>query len=342
MSSISGMPVRSVRVRTPSATWASTTPGNHSRMRSGAARTPQTSSALRWMRAWLRSVAIHVPFRVTAMRSPRVSRRRIAFPAVPLPPSIRARARELATTAVHRSWLLAKRHGLVTPRHPLSGQFRSMGEGSWIAFPPGDYVNAHAVSIGRNCVLGADVTLAVGMPTEVYPADCEPVIEFGDRTTVGKSCWFVAREKIVLEEDVTLAPNVYITDHNHTYADPWLPVGQQILQCEPVRVGAGTWIGTNVVVLPGRRHRPQLRHRRRHRGARHHPRPLGGGRRAGQGRAELDRGRRLAAPDGQAGRGAPGLARRRAPADRRPPTRPTGLRRRLTSTRTRAAGLSRR
>ena len=185
------------------------------------------------------------------MRSPRVSRRGIAFPAVPLPPSIRARARDLATTAVHRSWLLAKRHGLVTPRHPLSRQYRSMGEGSWVAFPPGDYVNAHAVSIGRNCVLGADVTLAVGMPTEVYAADCDPVIEFGDRTTVGKSCWFVAREKIVLEEDVTLAPNVYITDHNHTYADPWLPVGQQILQCEPVRVGAGTWIGTNVVVLPG-------------------------------------------------------------------------------------------
>ena len=185
------------------------------------------------------------------MWNPRLSPWRIAFLAVPLPLSIRVRARELATTIVHHGWRFAKRHGLVTTGHPLTRQFASMGEGSWIAFPPGDYVNPHAVRIGRNCVLGADVTLAVGMPTEVFPPDCEPVIEFGDRTTIGKNCWFVARERIVLEHDVTLAPNVYITDHNHTYADPWLPVGQQILQCQPVRIGSGTWIGTNVVVLPG-------------------------------------------------------------------------------------------
>ena len=95
------------------------------------------------------------------------------------------------------------------------------------AFEPGDPLE-----------LPTAVTLAVGMPTEVYEPGCEAVIEFGDRTTVGKGCWFVARLKVVLEEDVTLAPNVYITDHNHTYADPWLPVGQQILQCDPVRVGA--------------------------------------------------------------------------------------------------------
>jgi acetyltransferase-like isoleucine patch superfamily enzyme len=89
------------------------------------------------------------------------------------------------------------------------------------------------------------------MPTETYPPDSPPVIEIGDRTTVGKDCWFVARHSIVLEADVTIAPNVYFTDHNHTYADPWLPVGKQVLQGFSVRVGSGTWIGTNVVVLPG-------------------------------------------------------------------------------------------
>lgn len=126
-----------------------------------------------------------------------------------------------------------------------------MGAGSYVAFPPGDCTNAHAIHIGENCFIGAGVTLAVGMPTEVYPADCEPVIEIGDRTTVGKDCWFVARHSIVLDADVTIAPNVYFTDHNHTYADRWLPVGQQILQGDPVRVGSGTWIATNAVILPG-------------------------------------------------------------------------------------------
>ena len=170
---------------------------------------------------------------------------------MPLPPALRARAETLATSAINRSWLLAKRYGMVRPWHPLARRFGAMGEGSWVSFPPGDHVNVHAVRIGRECVIGPQVTLAIGMPGEVYPPDCPPVVEIGDRTTVGKGCWFVARERIVLEEDVTLAPNIYFTDHNHTYADPWLPVGQQVLQVDPVRIGAGTWIGTNVVVLPG-------------------------------------------------------------------------------------------
>ncbi len=170
---------------------------------------------------------------------------------MPVRSTIRTEARRLAATTANRAWAWAKRHGVVDATHPLAAELGAMGEGSYIAFPPGDRCNPHAVHIGRECVLGADVTLAVGMPTEVYPPDCPPVIEIGDRTTVGKGCWFVARERLVLEHDVTLAPNVYITDHNHTYADPWLPVGKQILQCDPVRVGSGTWIGTNVVVLPG-------------------------------------------------------------------------------------------
>jgi len=157
----------------------------------------------------------------------------------------------VATSVAQAGWVLATRFGAVTPRHPLARRFGSMGPQSRVAFPPGDYVNVHAVHLGAEVFLGADVTLAVGMPAEVLPPDCDPVITFGDRTTVGKGCWFVARERVVLEEDVTLAPNVYVTDQNHTYADPWLPVGKQVLQCQPVRIGAGTWVGTNVVVLPG-------------------------------------------------------------------------------------------
>ena len=141
--------------------------------------------------------------------------------------------------------------GAINAEHSLARRYGSMGRGSYIAFPQGDLINPHTIHIGENCFIGAGVTLAAGMPTEVFPADHPAVIEIGDRTTVGKDCWFIARDSVVLEEDVTIAPNVYFTDHNHTYADPWLPVGQQILQCFPVRVGAGTWIGTNVVVLPG-------------------------------------------------------------------------------------------
>ena len=133
----------------------------------------------------------------------------------------------------------------------MARRFGSLGAGSWLAFPPGDHLNPHAVHIGADCYVGEGVTLAVGLPIEVFPPDCEPVIVIGDRTIIGKGSFVVARERVEIEADVTLAPNVYITDHSHTYADPWLPVGQQLPHCEPVRVGAGTWIATNVVVLPG-------------------------------------------------------------------------------------------
>ena len=167
--------------------------------------------------------------------------------------ALRASWRRAAGTVVDRAWEAIRRAGAIDAASPRARRYGAFGAGSYLAFPRGDCTNAHAIRIGSGCFIGAGTTLAVGMPTEIYPADCDPVIEIGDRTTVGKDCWFVARHSIVLEHDVTVAPNVYFTDHNHTYADPWLPVGQQVLQGDEVRVGAGTWIATNAVILPGAR-----------------------------------------------------------------------------------------
>jgi len=44
---------------------------------------------------------------------------------------------------------------------------------------------------------------------------------------------------------------VYITDQNHSYTDPDVPIGRQWPVNAPVRIGPGTWLGTGVVVLPG-------------------------------------------------------------------------------------------
>jgi len=166
-------------------------------------------------------------------------------------PSLRDRAVALLSGAAHGAWGWASHHIRITSGHPMARRFGAMGEGSWIAFPPGDHLNAHAVHIGRDCGISAEVALLVGMPDERWPHDGVPVISIGDRAVIGRGCWFNGRDRIVVEEDVTFAPHVYVTDHNHTYADPWLPVGKQIMQSDPVRIGSGTWLGTNVVVLPG-------------------------------------------------------------------------------------------
>jgi acetyltransferase-like isoleucine patch superfamily enzyme len=44
---------------------------------------------------------------------------------------------------------------------------------------------------------------------------------------------------------------VYITDQNHSYVDPDQPIGTQIPVEAAVRIGSGSWLGANVVILPG-------------------------------------------------------------------------------------------
>ena len=44
---------------------------------------------------------------------------------------------------------------------------------------------------------------------------------------------------------------MYITDQNHTYEDPVEPIGRQWPTEAAVRIGSGSWLGANVVVLPG-------------------------------------------------------------------------------------------
>jgi acetyltransferase-like isoleucine patch superfamily enzyme len=46
---------------------------------------------------------------------------------------------------------------------------------------------------------------------------------------------------------------VYVTDQNHVYADPDVPIAQQWPAEDPVEIGSGSWLGAGCVVLPGTR-----------------------------------------------------------------------------------------
>ena len=52
-------------------------------------------------------------------------------------------------------------------------------------------------------------------------------------------------------DDTLVGPNVYITDQNHSYLDPEVPVGRQLPEESAVSIGPGSWLGTQVVILPG-------------------------------------------------------------------------------------------
>jgi acetyltransferase-like isoleucine patch superfamily enzyme len=152
---------------------------------------------------------------------------------------------------LHRAWKLAERKGTITASSRFARRFRSMGEGSWMAWPPGDHVGLEHVEVGRDCFIGAQVLLAAGMPAEALPPERSPVITIGDRTTIGRGSMLNGRVGIHLAPDVTIAPNVYITDHNHSYGDVETPIGKQVLEEAPVHIGQGCWLATNVVILPG-------------------------------------------------------------------------------------------
>ena len=98
-----------------------------------------------------------------------------------------------------------------------------------------------------------NTSIAVGMvPDE---PDFDPpegwVVRIGDRCNIGRGSSIVGRLRIEIGDDVTTGPNIYVTDHNHRFDDPDTPIAKQWVDEAPVRIGAGCWLGANVIVLPG-------------------------------------------------------------------------------------------
>ncbi|HEX7003939.1 MAG TPA: acyltransferase [Trueperaceae bacterium] len=96
--------------------------------------------------------------------------------------------------------------------------------GSWLSHPAGDHVSQ----------------------------EFEPSIVFGDRVTATWALQVVAFERIEIEDDVMFAGNIYISDGQHGTSRGDVPYKYQgIENVAPVRIGRGSWIGQNVVILPG-------------------------------------------------------------------------------------------
>jgi acetyltransferase-like isoleucine patch superfamily enzyme len=81
--------------------------------------------------------------------------------------------------------------------------------------------------------------------------DVVPTVTIGDRCLIGKGSGIVGHHSIEIGDDVFTGHHVYITDSSHGYEDVHEPIGRQFGPAKPVRVGAGSWLGHGVVVLPG-------------------------------------------------------------------------------------------
>ncbi len=145
-------------------------------------------------------------------------------------------------------WL--SQRGAITANTRRGRRFAAFGEGSWLCFPPAALFGEAAIQIGRDTLIGPYVSLSAGMVPGQELLH-EGIVRIGDRCLIGRHSSIVGHYSITIEDDVFFGPNVYVTDQNHGVADPTMPIGRQSTAEKPVLIGAGSWLGANVVVLPG-------------------------------------------------------------------------------------------
>jgi serine acetyltransferase len=160
------------------------------------------------------------------------------------------RRRVLTAGVVQAAWRRFQQAGTITGDTAAGRRFAAFGPHSMMAFPAGAVYGEPWIEIGDECMIAELVTLCAGMAPghDLGPV---PVLRVGDRCVIGRGSHIVAHHCIEIGADVFTGPYVYITDQNHSYADPDTPVGRQWPVNSGVRIGAGTWLGTGAVILPG-------------------------------------------------------------------------------------------
>lgn len=102
-----------------------------------------------------------------------------------------------------------------------------------------------AILVGENCLIGDSSEI-------IAYTQLNPELSIGNNVRVTARLRLTCAGKIIIGNDVLIAPNVFITDHNHGM-DPEYPGGYALQQLiiKPVLIGDGVWIGQGVMIMPG-------------------------------------------------------------------------------------------
>ncbi len=156
----------------------------------------------------------------------------------------------MVNAAIQAGWARLRFAGAIAPGTAAAERFGSFGSGSVIAFPTATLYGERQIHLGQATMVSTWCTLAAG-----YSPDQDTVppraLVIGDRCVIGMRSGIVAHESIEIGDDVWFGQEVYVTDANHGYTDPNTPIGRQLGPHDPVRIGAGSWLGHGAVVLPG-------------------------------------------------------------------------------------------
>lgn len=180
---------------------------------------------------------------------------RLAIWAMSLRGSILPWVRDRSAPLLHRAWWWVRWAGAIGPEDQLGRRFSSFGEAAILAFPQGDVFGEEHIAVGAGTMVAPHVSLSVGMAPgqPLPPGATSPVLRIGARCSLGRGNHFVAHRSLVIGDDVISGPNCYVTDQNHAYGDPTVPIREQWPAEDPVAVGDGSWLGAGCVLLPGTR-----------------------------------------------------------------------------------------
>jgi acetyltransferase-like isoleucine patch superfamily enzyme len=160
--------------------------------------------------------------------------------------------RRMCAVALHRTWDWLRRHGEITPSTPAGRRFGYLGPGACIGFPTGALFGEPWIHIGDDTLIGVHVTLSAGFVPGLDLGP-DPIVRIGNACSIGRGSHIVGHQSIEIGNDVFTGPYVYITDQNHGYADPDMPIGRQWPVNDAVAIGDGCWLGAGAIILPGTR-----------------------------------------------------------------------------------------
>jgi acetyltransferase-like isoleucine patch superfamily enzyme len=107
-------------------------------------------------------------------------------------------------------------------------------------------------SISGQISIGDDVYMAQDIWLNIAPGsdNSGPKIVFENGCKIGRRSMVSARNQIILEADVLLAPSVLIMDHNHEFCNPELPItAQGVTPGGRILIERNCWLGYGAAIL---------------------------------------------------------------------------------------------
>ena len=132
-------------------------------------------------------------------------------------------------------------------------RFRAFGAGSAICFPVAALFGERYIELGAGTVVGPYVIAVGGRVAGARARRRGRGAHRRSAASIGKGTGIVGHERIEIGDDVFTGHHVYITDANHGYEDPRLPIGQQFAPPQPGAASArGPGSGTARSCCPAR------------------------------------------------------------------------------------------